>query len=546
MMLNRSRITLSIRTKLLLILGLVLVGTLMLALLALSAQKSMLLEDRKVKTKHVVETAFGVLQHFHALQAKGQMTEQQARQGAITAVKALRYEGSEYFWINDLQPRVVMHPIKPALDGKDVSELKDPTGKALFVEFVKVVKDAGAGYVDYQWPKPGATDPVAKTSYVMLFKPWGWVIGSGIYIDDVQRAYWRQAGRLGAGILVLGAILMAIMGYLLRSILTPLKALEAGINCIQQSNDLTQEIQRQSDDEIGRIARAFNAMMAAFRDAVSHAVESSASLTGASSQLTRSSEGIANASKQQSDSIASMAAAMEELTASIDSIRGSAEQAHSIVRRAGELSGYGGEIVNGTVKEIQRIADAVNTTAEQVSDLGHRTDQISKIVKTIQDIADQTNLLALNAAIEAARAGEEGRGFAVVADEVRSLAERTTNATKEIAGMISAIQGGMAEAVASMNQGKALVRQGVQTATLAGNSIHEIQNEAQRVVQSVSDISRALNEQSAAATLVAQNVEEIARMIEANSGGSRQIADAAQGMEMLARDMHGAVSHFRI
>ncbi len=181
--------TLSTWSKLALVAGLALAGMLILAVLALTAERSMLLEDRKVKTRHVVETAYGVLQRFHSLQEKGQLTEAQAKQEAIATVKSLRYETSEYFWINDLEPRVVMHPIKPELDGKDVSGYKDPDGNALFVEFVKVARASGSGYVDYLWPKPGAEKPVAKTSYVMLFKPWGWVIGSGIYIDDVNRIF---------------------------------------------------------------------------------------------------------------------------------------------------------------------------------------------------------------------------------------------------------------------------------------------------------------------------------------------------------------------
>ncbi len=146
----------SIRTKLMFVTAAALAGMLAVAIFALSFQKSTLLEDRKIKTRHVVETAYGVLAHFHTLQAKGQLNEEQAKQAALAAVKTLRYETNEYFWVNDLQPRIVMHPMKPELDGKDAGGMKDPNGKALFVEFVNVARSQGGGFVDYLWPKPGA------------------------------------------------------------------------------------------------------------------------------------------------------------------------------------------------------------------------------------------------------------------------------------------------------------------------------------------------------------------------------------------------------
>ena len=147
--------TLTVRTRLLLIVALAVTAMLILAAFGLTAEKSILLQDRKLKTKHVVEAAYGILEHFHTRQEKGELTEEQAKQNAIAVVKGLRYDASEYFWINDLAPRVVMHPIKPELDGKDVSGVKDPNGKALFVEFANVARNQGSGFVDYLGPSRG-------------------------------------------------------------------------------------------------------------------------------------------------------------------------------------------------------------------------------------------------------------------------------------------------------------------------------------------------------------------------------------------------------
>jgi diguanylate cyclase (GGDEF)-like protein/PAS domain S-box-containing protein len=156
------------------------------------------------------------------LQQGGELTEAQAKRAAIETIRAMRYDGGEYFWINDLQPRMVMHPMMPELDGKDLSDFTDPNGKRLFVAFVDTVRKNGAGFVDYLWPKPGFTQPVPKISYVKGFVPWGWVIGSGIYIDDVNRLFWERMrwkiGIISAAILLLGGLVALVVRRVEREI----------------------------------------------------------------------------------------------------------------------------------------------------------------------------------------------------------------------------------------------------------------------------------------------------------------------------------------
>ena len=536
----------TIKRKLVLLIVGTMIGLVVVAATALLFQKSLMLEDRKVKTRHVVETAYGVLSYFHERQKSGDLSEEQAKQQALAAIKSLRYEKNEYFWINDLQPRVIMHPIKPELDGKDVSGTKDPNGKALFVAFVQVARSQGAGFVDYLWPKPGASAPVPKISYVKLFEPWGWVIGSGIYIDDVSRLFWQQVARIGGLIAVIMGVLAVFMVVLSRSIFKPLEALEGAIEAAQKNNDLTAQVVVNKGDEVGRIAVAFNAMIASFRDTLNYVTARAQAVASASSQLSSLSGGLAQRTNQQSDATTAMAAAVEELTASIDNIAASAGEAHEIARQAGVLSASGGDVVQGAVSEMRKIAEAVDESARFIEELGHNSEQISAIVNTIKEIADQTNLLALNAAIEDARAGEQGRGFAVVADEVRKLAERTAKSTEEITAMIANIQGGTANAVASMEQGSACVHDGVRMAGQAGDSMGQIRAGAERVVESVRDISAALREEGAASSQVARNVEKVAVMTEETSGEAGQIAAASGDLERLALELQTAVAKFRV
>ena len=199
-------------------------GGLVLALASLGAMRESMLAEKRLATKHVVEVARDVVAGFHAQAASGDLKDDVARSMAAASLKKLRYEGQEYFWVNDMAPTMIMHPFKPELDGKPLGEVKDPSGKLLFVAFVDEVKRNKAGFVAYLWPKPGMTAPVPKISYVQGFEPWGWVIGSGIYVDDVEAAVWASARRFGIG-LALGIAVLGLIGWLIaRSLTRPLHA----------------------------------------------------------------------------------------------------------------------------------------------------------------------------------------------------------------------------------------------------------------------------------------------------------------------------------
>ncbi len=536
----------TIRGKLVAVLIAALAGILAVSALSLSSERTSLMEDRKVKTRHLVESASGVLQHFHERQTKGELSEADAKAAALGVLKALRYEKSEYFWINDMQPKVVMHPIKPELDGKDVSDMKDPSGKPLFVEFVNVVKKDGAGFVPYLWPKPGADAPVPKISYVKGFTPWGWVIGSGIYVDDVERIFRQQAMTMAAVDLLIAAIIGGFLFYLIRGISGPIHDIRAAMTAIQQTRDLSRRVAVVGNNEISEIARSFNEMLGSFQELIRRVIDSSHEVMDLTSRLSRSAAKVAHSSSEQSEASASMAAALEETRSSIQQVADNSGDAHRIAEQAGQLSDQGKNIVEGAATEMTRIATAVQESAHHIEALGQMSDQISSIVNVIKEIADQTNLLALNAAIEAARAGEQGRGFAVVADEVRKLAERTTQSTLEIGKMIGNIQTGTVDAVHSMQEGSSRVQGGVTLAREAGESMAHIRDGAGRVIAAVSDITAALNEQNAATEQVVGSVERIVAMAERNSAETGEIAATANSLEKLARQLQETVDRFHV
>lgn len=164
---------LALSRRLAVLIGSALAGIIVLTALFLVSERKLILGERQTSVRQTVEVAHGIITHYHAQASKGLMPEAEARQRALSALRALRYSGDEYFWVNDMNVRIVMHAVKPELDGKDMSGARDPNGKQLFQEFVNVVKASGSGFVFYEWPRPGSAQPVPKVSFVQGFAPWG-------------------------------------------------------------------------------------------------------------------------------------------------------------------------------------------------------------------------------------------------------------------------------------------------------------------------------------------------------------------------------------
>ncbi|MBS1159378.1 MAG: methyl-accepting chemotaxis protein [Proteobacteria bacterium] len=509
--------------------------------------KSQMLGDRQDKVRNLVEVAHATAAHYEKEARDGRLSQDEAKKAAINVLRALRYDKVEYFWINDLKDEMVMHPIKPELDGKKLDQLKDKNGKLLFVAFNDMVKKNGAGFVDYLWPKPGSEEGVPKISYVKGFEPWGWVIGSGIYIDDVDAKFRSDAITLLLWGIGIGGFIAISLLLVSRNIIRTLGGDPAVASAVARriaSGDLTTTVEVEVGDQSSLLAN-IRSMQDTLRSMISTIIGNAQQVSSAANQLLSASEEVADRARQQSDAASSMAASVEEMAVSIDQVTESAAEAHGISQQAGTISQEGAAVIHSAATEMRRISEAVQASSTIVEDLGHQSDQITSIVKTIREIADQTNLLALNAAIEAARAGEQGRGFAVVADEVRKLAERTSLSTTEIGGMVSKIQSGTKSAVSSMQAGVEQVSTGVELANQAGDSINRIRDGALRVTEVVNGISDAIREQGVAGNEIARKLETIAQMSEESAIAVRQTADAARQLHTLSDSLHQSVAQFK-
>jgi methyl-accepting chemotaxis protein len=532
--------------KLALIIAISLVGMLAMGPIALYTMRAQMMTDRQTKTQQMVDIGYGILAHYQKLESDGKLSKADAQAAAIGEIKSLRYDKVEYFWINDMSPKMVMHPIRPELDGKDLTENKDPSGNRLFIGFVDVVKKQGAGFYSYLWPKPGFDQPVPKISYVKGFAPWGWIIGTGIYLDDVDAVFYQTAKMFGLVSLAVLALVLIASIIISRSITRPLNII-TGLTGRLASGDGAFEVPyTERKDEIGGLAKALHvfkdnasamtkmhaeqaelkqhadaekrrtmielagrfeaSVQAVVGEVISDAREmreAAGSMSETAGAASDRSKVVAEACQEASSNVQTVASAAEELSASIAEIGQRVEQAAQVADKA---------------------ASDGQRTNEAVAGLAAAADKIGEVINLINNIASQTNLLALNATIEAARAGEAGKGFAVVASEVKSLASQTAKATEEISAQITAIQSetqqvvdniqGICATILQVNEisssiAAAVGEQGAATQEIAA-SVQRAASGTNQVSQNITSVTTATTQTGEVAGIVLQSSDRLA------------------------------------
>lgn len=499
------------------------------------------------KTQHVVQSAAGILQHYHALEAAGGITREAAQKQAAEIIRNLRYDGQEYFWINDQTPVMVMHPTNPKLEGQNLSGFKDPDGKALFNEMVAISKSQGAGQVNYRWPKPGASDPVPKVSYVQLFHPWGWIIGSGVYVDDVQAEFHTQALKTLLIGLVIAALVALLIVLIVRSITQPLQhAVDAMANIASGDGDLTRTLDTQGNDELSALSRHFNAFTEKLRQVIKHSLDSAGQLDAAARNLGDVAGQSQQHSEQQSQQMELVATAINEVTYGVQDVAKNAEHAATEVHTAEEQALQGQQNIEGSLRQINALSATIDQAVTVIQALAQESTQIGSVLEVIRSIAEQTNLLALNAAIEAARAGEQGRGFAVVADEVRLLAQRTQKSTAEIQVMIERLQGNSEAAVKVINDSSQASQLTIEQARQAGTSLTLIASGLRNLSGLNASIASATLQQSHVVEDINQNVTQAASLAHNNALAAQQSSDAGQHLGQLAEQLNRLLGQFRV
>ena len=544
-MLNLRRF--SIFQRFAMLVGIVIFGLIVLSVSSLNNQYKALKYEQYLKTQNVVETAYSIIEHFYTLEQNNTLTQQQAQTQAMNAIRALRYDKTNYFWINNYQPEMVMHPIKPALEGKDLTNNKDPDGKALFVEMVNITKKDGEGFIPYKWPKPGEEQPVDKVAFVKGFNQWQWIIGSGVYLDTIDAAFSFQRNLIILNAVVMIIAVIVFSYFIGRSVLLPTRLAANMMKDISQGEgDLTRTLNEEGNDEISKLSHSFNLFVSKMRESLVHVSQSANDVNEHAHTVDDSTKTSQSFIELQNDSSTQVAAAMEQMTHQIHDVSSNAEAAEQAANDAAHNASTGKHVVAETITAIETLSANIETVSRVTEDLANESQNIGSVLDVIRSISEQTNLLALNAAIEAARAGEHGRGFAVVADEVRTLASRTGQSTDEIQSMISKLQEGTRAAVDAVKASQTLSVSTVEQASSANNSLNEIERLVSVITEMNSQIARATEQQTQAADEVNLRINDLSQSTEQSLDNTKQLNSASDKLKQSSTELSSIVNRFKL
>ncbi|VVP54291.1 Methyl-accepting chemotaxis protein McpP [Pseudomonas fluorescens] len=478
-------------------------------------------------------------------------------EAAKKVIRSMSFSDDGYMFVYDMNGTNIVHGSNAALEGRNLIDFKDPSGKFLIRELIDAGKKGG-DFVEYLWDEKTRGGLTPKLGYAVAMNDNRWVLGSGFYIDDIDRRVREKRVEIEALILatlfmiagstvVLLGLVIALALFVARVVIKPLNNTSAAlINIGRGEGDLTKRLNIDTADEVGEVARGFNEFAQKIQHLISEVKGVVTALSHSASTIQQIVQLTDNDARTQKTETTQVAAAVYQMSTAVQEVAGSASLAANAAQEADEEAVVGQHIVAKTIASIQKLADEVKTASHTIEKLGVDAEQIGSVVSVIRGIAEQTNLLALNAAIEAARAGEQGRGFAVVADEVRMLATRTQQSTNEIQLMIDAFQQGTRAAVQIMHRSREQSLHTVEQADKTRESLQTITKSVSTITQMNIQIAAAAEQQTAVAGDISRSIHEIALLAEQAADNASLLANSILELTTLERRLSSLVQRFKI
>ncbi len=544
---NWLRVT-TIQQRFMLLVSLALLAIVVVAASTIVVFKAALYEFKKDAISQVIIASTGIAKYFHQLEQAGEIDEATAHRYTLGAVEEMRFDGTNYINIGDLNYKILMHPTAKSLLEGTQEGLTDKRGKKIVVGHIDSVSNPeGQGFNYYWWPKPGETEAKEKYAFNKLYEPWGWYFSGGDYSDAIDEVVAETTQLAVIGIAVAGLGLFIVSVLLVRSILGPLKDTVRTMDDVNGDTlDLTLTLDEDGRDELVEVAKNFNELQGHVREVVADVGQENKHLNTLANDLVQVAENAQKSNEQERSELDQLVTAVNEIAATVNEVASSTSQAAEMASTANEKMDVSRGEITASMESMGSLEGAIGKSTETMSGLLETADEVNKVLEVINGIAEQTNLLALNAAIEAARAGEQGRGFAVVADEVRMLAQRVQDSTSEIDGIVQRIHDGAQETSVNMEAVVFIAKSTGDNVKHTGEALNDVIDLVSHISDLNMQIATAAEEQAATTEEINRNVVAISDLSHEMVEDEHKITDAVNRLSDMAGLIDMLLARFKV